>query len=83
MSGDKSTKNFIIVTRYMNEIGMLKFENEVAEYVCETGEHVLYQVTPVFNRNDQLIKGVQMEALHLKKKYFLMYLYIMYSRDFP
>lgn len=66
LSGDKSKENLILGTRYMNEIGMLKFENEVAKYVCETGNHVLYRVTPVFNRNDQLIKGVQMEALSLE-----------------
>lgn len=68
LSGDNSKENLIIGTRYMNEIGMLKFENEVAKYVCETGNHVLYRVTPVFNRNDQLIKGVQMEALSLEDK---------------
>lgn len=60
LSGDKS--ELIIGTRYMNEIGMLTFENEVKEYVKNTGNHVLYRVTPIFNENDQLIKGVQMEA---------------------
>ena len=50
----------------MNEIGMQNFEDEVKVYVENTGNHVLYRVTPVFNENDQLIKGVQMEAYSLE-----------------
>ena len=68
LSGDKSKENLIIGTRYMNEIGMLQFETKVAEYVRTTGNHVLYRVTPIFNENDQLIKGVQMEALSFEDK---------------
>ena len=41
-------KNLITGTRYMNVDGMLPFENMVADYVKETGNHVLYRVTPVF-----------------------------------
>lgn len=66
LSGDKSKENLIIGTRYMNEIGMQNFEDEVKVYVENTGNHVLYRVTPVFNENDQLIKGVQMEAYSLE-----------------
>lgn len=68
LSADKSKENLVIGTRYMNEIGMLKFENEVAEYVRATGNYVLYRVTPIFNENEQLIRGVQMEALSLEDK---------------
>lgn len=66
LCGNKSKENLIIGTRYMNEIGMLQFENKVKNYVENTGNHVLYRVTPVFNENDQLIKGVQMEAYSLE-----------------
>lgn len=55
-------KNLITGTRSMNMDGMLPFENMVADYVKETGNHVLYRVTPVFEGNDLLAKGVQMEA---------------------
>lgn len=55
-------KNLITGTRSMNMEGMLPFENMVADYVKETGNHVLYRVTPVFEGNDLLAKGVQMEA---------------------
>lgn len=55
-------KNLITGTRYMNVDGMLLFENMAADYVKETGNHVLYRVTPVFEGNNLLAKGVQMEA---------------------
>lgn len=46
----------------MNVDGMLPFENEVADYVRETGNHVLYRVTPIFDGTDLVAGGVQMEA---------------------
>lgn len=55
-------KNLITCTRYMNTIGMLEFENKVAEYVKETENHVLYRVTPIYEENNLLATGVQMEA---------------------
>lgn len=55
-------KNLITGTRYFNVEGMLPFENLVADYVKETGNHVLYRVTPIFNGQDLVASGVQMEA---------------------
>ncbi len=55
-------KNLITGTRYMNVEGMLPFENLVADYVKETGSHVLYRVDPIFEGDDMLAKGLQMEA---------------------
>ena len=55
-------KNLITGTRYLNIQGMLPFENMVADYVKETGNHVLYRVTPVFEGENLVAKGVQMEA---------------------
>lgn len=55
-------RNLITGTRYMNVEGMLPFENMVADYVKETGNHVLYRVTPIFKGNNLLASGVQMEA---------------------
>ena len=48
-------------TRYLNVDGMLPFENLVADYVKETENHVLYRVTPIFEGNDLVASGVQME----------------------
>lgn len=55
-------KNLITGTRYLNTKGMLPFENMVADYVKETGKHVLYRVTPVFEGNNLVASGVYMEA---------------------
>lgn len=54
--------NLITGTRYLNVEGMLPFENMVADYIKETGNHVLYQVTPVFEGDNLVASGVQMEA---------------------
>lgn len=55
-------KNLITGTRYLNIEGMLPFENMVADYVQETGNHVLYRVTPVFKGDNLVASGVQMEG---------------------
>ncbi len=55
-------RNLITGTRYMNVEGMLPFENMIADYVRETGNHVLYRVTPVFDGDNLLASGVRMEA---------------------
>lgn len=55
-------KNLITGTRYLNIEGMLPFENMVADYVRETGNHVLYRVTPIFLEDDLLASGVVMEG---------------------
>lgn len=55
-------QNLITGTRYLNTEGMLPFENAVNDYVDETGGHVLYRVTPVFEGDDLVASGVLMEA---------------------
>lgn len=55
-------ENLITGTRYMNVEGMLPFENMVADYVKETGNHVQYRVTPVYEGDNLVASGVQMEA---------------------
>ena len=45
---------------------MLPFENLVADYIHETGNHVLYRVTPVFQGAELVARGVQMEALSVE-----------------
>ncbi len=61
-----NVRNLITGTRYMNVEGMLPFENMVADYIKETGNHVLYRVTPIFKGSNLLADGVQMEALSLE-----------------
>lgn len=63
LSGENANeKNLITGTRYFNVEGMLPFENEVADYVKTTGNHVLYRVTPVFEDDHLVAEGVLMEA---------------------
>lgn len=55
-------KNLITCTRDTNASTMLKFENEVADYIKKTSNHVLYRVTPIFEGDNLLASGIQMEA---------------------
>lgn len=55
-------QNLITGTRYLNMEGMLPFENMVAQYIEETGNRVLYRVTPDFRGTERLARGVRLEA---------------------
>ena len=63
-------QNLITGTRYMNVEGMLPFENIVAEYIRETGNHVRYRVTPIYNGTEPVARGVQMEAMSVEDNGF-------------
>lgn len=63
LAGEQANElNLITGTRYMNVEGMLPFENQVADYVKSTGNHVLYEVTPIYEGSNLVASGVQMEA---------------------
>lgn len=69
LSGENANpKNLITGTRYLNIQGMLPFENMVADYIEETGNHVMYRVTPVFESENLLCKGVKMEGYSVEDK---------------
>lgn len=55
-------RNLITGTRYLNMEGMLPLENQVADYVQQTGNHVLYRATPIFEGDNLLASGVLMEG---------------------
>jgi len=55
-------RNLITGTRYLNVEGMLPFENNVADYIEITNNHVYYKVTPIFQGNNLVANGVQMQA---------------------
>ena len=63
---DAVDRNLITGTRYMNVEGMEPFESEVAEYLRSTGNHVMYRVTPVFKGDEELARGVHMEAMSVE-----------------
>lgn len=63
LTGENANEcNLITGTRYLNTEGMLPYENEVADYVDETGNHVLYRVTPDFRGEELVARGVRIEA---------------------
>ena len=63
LTGENANEeNLITGRRYMNVEGMLPFEDEVAAYIEETDNHVMYRVTPVFEGDDLVASGVQMQA---------------------
>ena len=67
LSGENANRqNLITGTRYLNVEGMLPFENMVADYVKETGNHVAYRVTPHFKGDDLVAHGVQIEAYSIE-----------------
>lgn len=59
---DANRQNLITGTRYMNVDGMLPFENKTANYIDRTGNHVLYRVTPIFDDDNLVASGVEMEG---------------------
>lgn len=61
-------RNLITGTRYMNVEGMLPFENMVADYVKETGNHVLYRVIPIYNGANLVASGVTMETYSVEDR---------------
>lgn len=61
--GNDDPLNLITGTRWLNISGMLPYENQIFSFVSQTGEHVIYRVTPVFRGNNPLASGVLMEAL--------------------
>ena len=67
MTGDLRSAVLITGTRYMNVEGMEPFEGMTADYIKETGNHVLYRITPIFEDNNLLASGVLMEAKSVEK----------------
>ncbi len=61
-------KNLMTGTRTFNVEGMLPFENMVADYVKETSNHVLYRITPIYEGDNLVATGVQMEAYSVEDK---------------
>lgn len=69
LSGENAnTENLITGTRYMNTEGMLPYENQVADYVHDTGNHVLYRVTPLYEGDNLVASGVEIEASSVEDK---------------
>ncbi len=68
-------KNLITGTSYMNREGMNPYEILVANYVRDTGNHVLYRVTPIFEEDNLIASGVTMEAQSIEDDEICFYVY--------
>ncbi len=67
LTGENANEeNLITGTRYLNVEGMLPFENMVADFIKETGNHVMYRVTPLFSGEELVARGVLMEAVSVE-----------------
>ena len=67
LTGENANElNLITCTRSTNTKRMLEFENKVADYIKETNNHVLYRVTPIFEGENLLASGIQMEAYSIE-----------------
>lgn len=67
LAGENANEqNLITCTRQMNTEGMLDFENQVANYIKDTGNHVLYRATPIYEGDNLLATGIQLEALSIE-----------------
>ena len=72
-------RNLITGTRYLNMTSMLPFENAIMQYITDTGNHVIYRVTPVFDKDNLVASGVFLEAYSVEDEghgiQFFMYLF--------
>lgn len=63
---DANERNLITGTRHFNADVMEPIEAMVLNYIEQTGNHVLYRVTPVFEGDELVARGVQIEALSME-----------------
>ena len=55
--------NLITCTRHTNYDLMRDYENKIGNYIRKTHNHVLYRVRPIFDSDNLVAKGIQLEAL--------------------
>lgn len=67
LTGENANANNLITgTKYLNIEAMVPFENLIADYITESGNHVLYRVTPIFKGDNLLASGVQLEGMSVE-----------------
>lgn len=59
---NNNIKNLMTGTRSLNTPHMLAHENDIAAYIKETNHHVRYRVTPHFEGEELVARGIQLEA---------------------
>ena len=79
LTGENANENNLITcTRNTNTSTMLDMENKVTEYIKKTNNHVLYRVRAIYDGDNLLASGIQMEALSIEDngKGIKFYIYI-------
>ena len=67
LCGDNSTpENIFTGTRYLNAGSMLLFEAQVADYIETTRNHVIFRCSPIYDGENLIASGVQMEAFSVE-----------------
>lgn len=64
-------ENLITETRYANSETQLDFEMQILNYIKETGNNVEYHVKPIFEGNELVARGVELQALSQDKQFKL------------
>jgi len=59
-------RNFLTGTRFFNAEGLRPWEDRVAQYLHRSANHVLYRVTPVYEGDELVARGVQIEAMSVE-----------------
>ena len=69
LSGENANENNLITgTSWLNRKAMLPYEQQVANYIRATHNHVLYRVTPIFEGDNLVASRIQIEALSYEDK---------------
>ena len=78
---NNNMKNLMTGTRSFNTPHMLNYENQIKDYINLSGNHVRYRVTPHFEVNELVARGVQLEAKSVEKDDFAFNVYIFNVQD--
>lgn len=73
---NNNPRNLMTGTRSFNTPGMEEYENKVADYLRTTGNHVLYRVTPDFQGNELVARGVRIEAQSIEDSRLSFHVYV-------
>lgn len=82
LTGENDNPNNLMTgTRSFNTPFMLNYENQVKSYIKETGNHVRYRVTPHFQKNELVARGIQLEAKSVESEDFSFNVFIFNVQD--
>lgn len=82
LSGINDLRNLVTGTATFNEFNMQDYEKKVTAYLWDNEyNHVMYRVTPVYNSDELLCRGVLMEAKSVEDDGDLEYCVFVYNAE--